>query len=733
MDTKQRKAEKERQIQELIDKKILTKTMTKGENFDAAWPQIVEGIKRDPIKNFVESPLFCNILLSPVQTVITKLILNVKLNKKKKYDIWQRSHNAVIRDKYENKPVIHLIEDTLNEYEIFHLITGKYYTDFLKINKNSNISDIDFICGRRGGKSMIAIILKLYKAVTKNWTEQSGESGEAKLLFIAHTKDFAADLLKRARTRINQSPILNLFIDENETDTSSVFFLKVPWIEGTHVEYSKIKLATTAANDQAGIGGSTLAATVDEIATYNSDPTLKVTDDKVLEALIPSMSQYAPDNQLFKPTSAREKGGVSYNAYLKWSRSKYPLEGQLVIVAPSWMMNPERNSLDFLRSEQSKRGNDYFYREYGAEFCDKISGFFKVELVERMVGNNNAHRNRHQKGYMYSAAIDAADVNDYFTLSVVGFKENYNTLSLEKQEETKEARQFVATGVRGKDTPEGILDSKKIAKEYCLIIKSFGITKCYCDQYNFGALAPIFKENGVLLEKKPFNQRFKLDIYNTLRQYAAGDNIELLDHKIQTLELKSLEERVNGNSVSIGHPSAGGIGDDFTDALALAVAMGHGSKDSIAISIQKDRSSFNMGDPIGDPNTICRATGKSTVAPMPGIYSHASTKADPHQGKAEAESYGVVDNSGGKILEKATYIPLYGYILSEREDLEDFRASHPISFNLWNLNIERDMNKIMNSMIQEDDGKIEPWVKQNYKDVNYDQIKVDPLFDGDDE
>lgn len=76
------------------------------------------------------------------------------------------------------------------------------------------------------------------------------------------------------------------------------------------------------------------------------------------------------------------------------------------------------------------------------------------------------------------------------------------------------------------------------------------------------------------MEETFFSHGYNQEIFKNLRELTIAEAIELLDHELQTLELKNLQIKRSGDNWSVKAPDSGlCTTDDVADALANAAYL----------------------------------------------------------------------------------------------------------------------------------------------------------------
>ncbi len=510
--------------------------------FERLFVRLHERIMENPIKNFVEAKNFIGVKLTPGQTVLFKLVMNYPLDNVSKHDCYEEIDP-------NDDAFFELRSCKMTEIELYEYFTGHKY-DPEKINV---IRDVSLIIGRRGGKTMCAAILAIYCCIKKNWKPMLGRKKVATILVMSHTTVFSDEIIEEVRAMIEESPVLSRLINLKAKNTQSTINLKIPFLNDKgSITYSYVRIRSNAASQKSTRGSACPAIIADEIAFWGSDPNAKETDADIVNAAKPSMLQFEDDAMWIDLSSPNLKQGVLYE---KYEKRKEASKKSVVLKAPSWVFNNRYRGEDFW--EYWKEDKINFDREYRANFTDSVSAFISSHFIDLAVLDNVKFQAPEDKklGVTYTAAIDAAFKKDRFTFSIVGLHEN-------------RIKQYVSMGWEG--TRLKPVSATQVAKFISKAQKEYGFDKVIADQYAFQPLREIFEQHQVVLEEASFTQPLKKKIYYNLRRLIHSQQLDLLDRKEQTDELKSLvaEQNTFGN-IKIGHPQGGT--DDFADSLASAV------------------------------------------------------------------------------------------------------------------------------------------------------------------
>ena len=587
---------------DILEQRIEQIKKMPAKEFEQLFMDLHDLMTDDPLRHFVENPLFMDTKLTPGQTVLAKLIMKQKLDPVTKHLIFEE-----IQD---DDGKFWLIAQSWTEVEYYEFMAEKPYDpDTLMV-----FTDISLIVGRRGGKSLTSAILAIYSAIKMNWKPMLGKHKTATILVMSHTKDFSDEIIDLVRGLIEDSPILNRLIDHKKKNTQSTINLKIPFKnpKTNRRVYSRVRIRTNAASSKSTRGSACPVILADEIAFWGSDPNAKETDSKIVNAASPSQLQFGDHAMFIKLSSPGIKSGVLWNEYN--NREKLP-KTSLILKAPSWVFNNRYDAKEF-RKEWEKCELDPeldFDSEFRGNFVDSMSDFILSDMVDLCTLRGVQFLPPDEgKDIQYAAAIDAAFKSDRFVFSVMGTKNG-------------RVRQYVLQSWEGSKSEP--IKAFKIAQYIANICKEYKLTKVYADQYAFQPLKEIFEQYGVTLEERPFTNTFKKQIYFNLKKLIHSQEIDLLDNEICIREIKQLQvEKTSTGTIKISHPAGGN--DDAADATAV----------SSFIAVEQ------LGNLVVDNSQITGAY----AAEKYGIKTDVNGKAFEAPAPEMLESYygNVTDNSG---------------------------------------------------------------------------------------
>lgn len=541
----------------IYDERVERISKMPEKEFEQLFMDLHELIAEDPLKHFVENPLFMDTELTPGQTVLAKLVMKQKLDRTTKYLVYEEI--------VDENGDFWLIKKHWTEVEYYEFMTGKKYDpELIEI-----FTDISLIVGRRGGKSLTSAILAIFSAIKMNWKPMLGKHKVATILVMSHTKEFSDEIIDLVRGLIEDSPILTRLIDRTKKNTQSTINLKIPFRnpETNRRVYSRVRIRTNAASSKSTRGSACPVILADEIAFWGSDPNSKESDSKIVNAASPSQLQFGDEAMFIKLSSPGIKSGVLWNEFN--NRQKLP-KTSLILKAPSWVFNNRYEPKEFKKEWQKCQLDPEldFDSEFRANFVDSMSDFILSDMVDMctLKGVDFLPPDE-SKDIQYAAAIDAAFKSDRFVFSLVGTKNG-------------RVRQYVLKIWEGNKTET--IKAFKLAQYISNICKEYKITKVHADQYAFQPLKEIFEQYNVTLEERTFTNTFKKKIYYNLKKLIHSQEIDLLDNEISKREIKQLQvEKTGTGTIKISHPSGGN--DDAADATAVSAFVAIEQLGSLAI------------------------------------------------------------------------------------------------------------------------------------------------------
>ena len=395
-----------------------------------------------------------------------------------------------------------------------------------------------FICGRRSGKSdKIAANVAVYEAFFRKHKLSTGERGV--VLLLAQSMRAAQIVRNYIEGKIQKSPILSRHVQATRAQELDLD--------------NGITIAIHPASFRSIRGLSVVACVCDEIGFWWTEDGYANPDVEILRAVRPAMATF-PNAKMVLASSPYAMSGVLWDT---WRDRKKDRE-VLVWHAPTALMNPTVGKR-FLENEK-KRDPDNYRREYEAEFAEAVSAFIPADAIASCVVAGRTSVPPTPRRHRYTAAIDAAFKGDRFTFAVV--------------HRDRQADRFVVDHLAGwEGSRQDPVRLGRVIPEIRSVLEKYRLRTVFGDQFGSEPLRQVFSTVGITFTESPFTVQTKADMYATLRSLIMDGRIELLDHPASLKELRSLEiHLLPGGHPRIGHPSRGGLHDDYADAIALAVS-----------------------------------------------------------------------------------------------------------------------------------------------------------------
>jgi len=409
--------------------------------------------------------------------------------------------------------------------------------------------------GRRGSKSdAFAATAVVYEAALGGH-EQYVRKGQPAVCFqIAQDLRMARYSLHFITACLASSPILRKMVVNTTAD-------RVDLSNG-------VTIACVPPTTKSVRGYACPVAVLDEVGVWYQESDAANPDYEIYRALSPGQMQF-PFRKIMGISTPWNKAGLLYKFYSAGTRGRKLPTGAarddyqdvLVLHGPTGLMQNPVVTRQYLQRERN-RDPKAFERECLAIFQDSISGFLPSELIEAAVVPGLLELPPRPRP-TYVAAIDPAFRRDAF-----GF------LLLHAEAGTGQAANILVDVVRRwQGTTSAPLQPLAVLLEIAGILKGYGVTTVYTDQYHLESLAQIARELGIELLGTPFTAQRKAALYGNLQQLFYQKRIQLVDHAELRKELRMLERTVTeGGVVQISAPR--GMHDDLATVLAIAAYEG---------------------------------------------------------------------------------------------------------------------------------------------------------------
>jgi hypothetical protein len=388
--------------------------------------------------------------------------------------------------------------------------------------------------GRRAGKSVVAALEGIYRAVFCAYPLAPGERGI--VMILAADKRQARVIFRYIRAMLTSTPMLAALMRHETKESISL-------TNGVDIEVQVSSYRSVR-------GFTVVAAICDEIAFWQTDESGADPDSEVLNALRPAMAT-VPGALLVLLSSPYAPKGELYRAYER-SYGKDDDHHTLVVKAPTWVMNPllprDHPTIARAFAEDEARAN----AEYAAEYRSDVENLFSREVVDACVVPGR-YELPPLRDLDYLAFVDpSGGSKDAFTLAI-GHRDH-------------------ATGRRVVDAvriTKPPFAPSEVVKDYAALLNTYRIHQVSGDRYAGEWPREQFRRHGIEYEPSPLPAS---DLYRELLPCINGGTVELLAHADLRKQLIALE-RHTGRSGRDRIDHAPNAHDDLANAVAGVVHL----------------------------------------------------------------------------------------------------------------------------------------------------------------
>jgi hypothetical protein len=407
----------------------------------------------------------------------------------------------------------------------------KRYQGFTGRKKPSGkpFNEVFLVIGRRGGKSFISALIACYLALFRDWRTQLGPGEKGFIMCLANDKSQAGVVLNYIKN-ILTLPIFKGYVINQ---TKEEILLSNNIIIAVHTcSYRSLR------------GYAVLAAICDELAFWRSEFSANPAKE-ILTALRPSLGNIE-DSLLLGISTGYSRTGPLYEAF----RDKYGKDDKDVLVwkAGTLDMNPtyRKKIIDkALLDDYSAARAEYF-----GDFRDDLETFLSIEALEACIIPGRFELPKIENVSYYAFVDPSGGRGDAMTLSVCHKEDGGN---------------IVQDCIRYIHPP---FNPQECVKEFSDVIKSYGLSSVEGDRYSGEWCSSAFEAEGIAYQNTDLS---KSDIYLEFLPLIMQGQLELLDNRQQTTELRQLERRTGRSKDTIDHPP--GLHDDVANAGAGACVL----------------------------------------------------------------------------------------------------------------------------------------------------------------
>lgn len=407
---------------------------------------------------------------------------------------------------------------------------------------------VSLIVGRRGGKSYITAIIGIYLACCRTYRLKLGTKGM--VMILARDKEQAGVIRGYILAFLKAiEPLASMLAD---TPNQKLIELK----NGLTIEVRAVSEGGTR-------GYTVVAALMDEIAFWPTDPESAKQDKKILRALRPAMFGIKQAMIVMLSSPYAQRGVLHENHRKDYGRDD--AKG-FVWQADTLSMRPEQDDelLDEIRDlyeEDPESAN----AEYGAKFRNDLESIFTSTSVQGVAQPGRIEQARSTK-HSYRAFVDPSGGSSDSYVCAIAHDE---TRVIDGEKVTFAVLDKVKEWV-----PK--FDPEEVSKEVVQLCKDYGVRKVTGDAYGGEWPRDPLKKRGIDYE---LSDKSRSELYLAFLPLVNSRRCELPDldhHKKLHNQLVNLERRVGRTGKdTIDHPP--GSHDDVANAVAGVLVMSGGT------------------------------------------------------------------------------------------------------------------------------------------------------------
>ena len=450
-------------------------------------------------------------------------------------------------------------------------------------NPIKRYKELELVCGRKSGKSLMSSIILLYEAykmlvLIDDPHEYYGLPSKKKIYFqlVASNREQAQDInFDYIRSFASTSPYLSKMIVNQTND---------------ELEFEK-KLAVKVYNCSARSirGESSAVILFDEIAHW-IDNRGNLSGNEVYYAAMPNLKvlkheSKPADSRSVLLTSPGGRQGIAWDLF-RTGNAEHVVEKTLehgeepwrcVFQCPTWLMNP-KNAFNCLSCKTPdseachecssnelridwKKNKDKFAQEYAAEFCDTVNPALNKENVMGCISKQiMTNLELPEKEIPRVISLDPALTGNAYALVMAHMDAN----------DVIQVDLIKSWQAIDRDHPIQL----KFVEEYIeKLYNNFYITHIILDQYQSASTVQSLQNKGIPAFIENTTSKSNMDAYERLIKRINADphGIRYPEHKTLLNELCFLQRKVSGKTVR--YEASINSTDDISDALAKAVMI----------------------------------------------------------------------------------------------------------------------------------------------------------------
>jgi ribosomal protein S27AE len=408
------------------------------------------------------------------------------------------------------------------------------HTERTDVPNSAGFTEAYAICGRRGGKSIIAALIGAFLACLRDYSSVLAPGETGVVLILASDRKQARVIFSYVKALIEGAAALRKMIVNITKESIEL---------ANHI---RIEIHTSSFRSVRGY--SIVACLCDELAFWQADDGSNPAGE-VLKAVRPGMSSI-PGAILLGLSSPYAKRGVLFDLFKKYYGSaEAPV---LLWRAPTIAMNSTISEQTITTSRELDPAAAR--SEWDAEFRDDLEAFIPLEVVEARTITGR-YELPPSSGLSYSAFVDpSGGSSDSFTLAIAHKESDRAVLDV--------LREVVAPF-----SPEDAV------KEFVGVLRQYRISTVVGDRYAGEWPREQFRKHSIDYRVSDLNRS---ELYLALLPLLMSGQCELLDLPRLKNQLIGLERRTGSSGKdSIDHtPSAH---DDCSNAAAGALVNVIGS------------------------------------------------------------------------------------------------------------------------------------------------------------
>ena len=409
-------------------------------------------------------------------------------------------------------------------------------------------------CGRRGGKSLLADVIALYDATCRDDLRRMLRPGEPRVAAIIAPKlDQAEAHIRNCVGLLKHSKTLRGLALPATSDT-------LPFKNGSEIRAFPCSARSIR-------GGAWSSVILDELGHFITTEDGNAAGDRILEAAVPSLAQFAEAGWLVAISTPLWKQGAFWTLVERATSGRFAYHYRHLSTAE---MNP-RIKADWL-SERQREDPDMFAREFLAKFVDGVSAYLTSADVLACRRESNILP---PAGYAYAGTLDPAYSHDAFSMAI-GHRDGQRTVV-----------DGVWTWTR--HGHEATLD------EVAALAKRYGVQTLRTDQHAAQPIREALEKRKLAADYQPWTNETKSGAFSRLKIGLNSRTLELPNDPGLIEELCGLEARPTPGGLT--RIAAAGSGkDDRATAVAALVDALENSSAPLTLYFENGRW-FGTGNP----------------------------------------------------------------------------------------------------------------------------------------